>query len=307
MYRRINIRQLLVVFAVLLAIVVLAEWIDSRKGNRTFRKELVEVNTEDISSIEIFPKVAGGEKIRLFRENEQWMVESGIQKYIADGTVAGSLLNDLTRATPESVVAAGKERWENFEVTDSLGTRVKLYKGSELMADVIIGKFTFSQQRKMTSYVRLAGEKEVYGVDGMLGMSFNRNLNAFRNRSVIRSTSSDWKRLVFSYPADSSFTLEKTAENWSINSQPADSTAVADYFSDIRNLTDGRFAENEPAITATHQLRIEGDNQMEAIEIKGFYLDENNFILESSQNRGNFFNSPELAEKIFVSPSRFLE
>ncbi|MBN1199358.1 MAG: DUF4340 domain-containing protein [Bacteroidales bacterium] len=307
MYRKINIRQLSVVFAVLLAVVVLVEWLDSRKGTRTFKNDLVEVNTEEITAIEIFPKVAAGEKIRLFLENGQWMVESGEEKYMADGNMAGSLLNDLNQATPESVVAVSKDRWKNFEVTDSLGTRVKLFKNSELAAEVIIGKFTFTQQRKMTSYVRLAGEKEVYGIDGMLGMAFNRNLNSFRSRLVTRSASSNWKRLTYSYPADSSFTLEKTAGKWTMDGQPADSAAVAGYLNDIQNLTDGRFAENKPAMPATHLLLIEGDNQMEPIEIKGYYQDEENFLLESSQNRGNFFNSPELAEKIFVSRTGFLQ
>ncbi len=306
MFRKINISQLIVVFAVLLTIVVLAEWISSRKGGRTFREYLVKVDVDGITSVEVYPKAAGGKKIRLVRENEKWMVESGGEQYNADQTIARTLMEELNRSVPESVAAIGRDRWEQYEVTDTLGTRVKLFRGTEQKADLIIGKFSFSQQpRKMTSYVRLTGEREVYGVDGMLGMSFNRTLNAFRDRSVIRTNSSALKRLTFSYPTDSSFVLQKE-ERWNINGQSADSAAVANYLSSIRNLTDNRFAESRPEIALTHRLLIEGDNQPESIEISGYYQDQYNFFLESSQNRGNFFNSPDLAKKIFVSPAGFV-
>ncbi|MFA7490034.1 MAG: DUF4340 domain-containing protein [Mariniphaga sp.] len=307
MYRKANIKQLTVIFFSVLILVVLVEWIDSRKGNRTFKKDLVKVESGEISAIEIYPRVVHGERIRLFRENDLWMVESGGEKFKADRTIASSLVNDLNQATPENVVAIGKDRWDSYEVTDSLGTRVKLFKGEDVVADLIIGKFNFSQPRKMTSYIRLAGEKEVYGVNGMLGMSFNRNSNTFRDKTVISSNTTDWRRLIFNYPADSSFMLGKSDSSWTIENQPADSTEVVNYFNAIRNLTDSRFAEMKPEISASHQLRIEGDNQMEPVEITGFYLDEDNFILESNQNRGNFFNSPDLAKKIFVPRSKFIK
>jgi len=191
-------------------------------------------------------------------------------------------------------------------VTDSLGTEVKLFSGSNLLADLIIGKFSFSQPQKMTSYVRLKNEKEVYGIDGMIGMSFNRNMNAFRDRTLISSFSSGWSELTFSYPADSSFVLEKTGDNWIIDGQPADSASVAEYLNSVSNLNDSRFADSDAIknLILTHSLVIAGVDGADPVEIKGYFSDEDNFIVESRQNEGNFFNSKELAEKIFVSKQK---
>lgn len=307
MYRKINIKQLSIVFFSLLVIVVLVEWRSSRHDNRTFREDLVNVDAETVYAIEIFPKITGGEKIRLIKEDEMWWAESESKKYPADPNAAISMIDELNRIKPESVVGVNEERWGQYEVTDSLGTRVKLFSDTDLLADIIIGKFSFSQPRKMTSYVRLAGEKEVYGVDGMLGMTFNRNLNAFRNKKVIASNSSDWTRLTFTYPGDSSFVLQKTGDGWIADDLPADSAAVVNYFSSVRNITESNFADNLPSSQPSHQLAIEGNNSMENILVKGYFLSDDEFIIESSQNPGNYFDSHELAEKIFISSSKLSE
>ncbi|NLO04006.1 MAG: DUF4340 domain-containing protein [Bacteroidales bacterium] len=307
MYRKLNIKILAIIFSILMIVVVLTEMADSRKGGRTFREELVDVSPDEVTSLEISPKVEGNKVIKLLKENDSWFVESGDKRHRADPSLPSAMINELNSMKPESVVATGDERRVQYEVTDSLGTRVKLFSGNNLLADLIIGKFSFSQPQKMTSYIRLEGDKVIYGVDGMLGMSFNRNVDSFRDKTVIKSNSSDWSRLVYKYPADSSFTLEKAAEGWTVNGQPADSASVAEYFSAIRNLSDSRFAENKTGMSVTHSLLIEGNNDMEKVEINGYYQEDGVFMVESSQNRGNIFESTELAEKIFISSSSLLE
>ncbi len=301
MFRKINNKILISVFVVLLALVVLVEFMDSRKGNRTFKSQLVEVQAGDITTIEIYPKANNGKLIKLFIENDQWKVESEGKKYNADQLTAGRLLTELNSLKPKSVVATKKENWEKFEVTDSLGTHVKLLKGSTVLASVTIGKFSYSDPRNITSYVRLERDKEVYGVDGMLSMSFNRTLNSFRDRTIIKSNQTDWTKLTFTYPSDSSFVMEKKGEKWMIGEMETDSTAVSSYFAAIANLSDGSFAEDKPDFTATHQLTIEGNNMMQKVEITGYYSDPENFFLESSQNPGSRVNSKTSAEKVFVS------
>lgn len=301
MFRKINNKLLISVFVVLLALVVIVELMDFRKGNRTFKSDLVEVNAEDVTSIELYPKAVAGKLIRLFRENDVWKVESDGKIYNADAQGASRMIMELNGVKPKSVAATSKERWSQFEVTDSLGTRVKLLSGNNVLADIVIGKFSFAQPNTMTSYVRLTDDKEVYGVDGMLAMTFNRNLNSFRDKTVIKSNKTDWTKLSFSYPADSSFVLEKKDNKWMIGDMMADSAKVAQYFTRIANLTDGSFANEKPMIAPTHRLTIEGNNMMPKVEITGYYSDPDNFVLESNQNPDTWINSKTTAEKVFVS------
>ncbi len=301
MFRKINSKILVSIFVVLLALVVLFELMDSRKGNRTFKSDLVQATVDNVTSIELFPKAVNGNLIKIYRENDVWKVESEGKKYNADGSAAIRMISELDEMKPKSVAATGKDRWEQFEVTDSLGTRVKLMNGDKTLADVVIGKFAFSQPRNTTSYVRLSGDKEVYGVDGMLAMSFNRNIDAFRDRTIIKSNKNDWTKLTFSYPADSSFVLEKRNDKWMIGDMQTDSAKVVQYFNKIANLSDGSFANQKPVIAPTHHLTIEGNNMMQKVEVVGYFSDPDNFVLESNLNPDTWINSKTTAEKVFVS------
>lgn len=306
MFRKVTINLLAVVFVVLLAVVVLVQVIDSQKGNRTFKSDLVEVVAEDVNILELYPKAAGGKLIKLIKQNEEWKVESEGKTFNADQSIPGRMISELNNMKPKSVAATSKERWEQFEVTDSLGTRVKLFNGPDLLADVIIGKFSFSQPRNMTSYIRLTEDKEVYGVEGMLGMSFNRNLDSFRDRTVIKSNKNDWIKLSFSYPADSSFVLEKKGEKWMIGEMETDSASVVQYFNAIANLNEGSFTSEKPVIAPTHRLTIEGNNMMQKIEITGYFESEEKFVLESNLNPNTFFDNSVTSKKVFVSVMEFL-
>ncbi len=306
MYRKINIKILAVIFIVLLVVTVVTQMLDLRKGNRTFKQDLVTVNADEITSLEVYPKSAGGKPVTLKKENDTWTVEADGKMYRADQSAPGSMIAQLNEMKAKSLATSDKDRWKEFEVTDSLGTRVKLYNGSNLAADVIFGKFSYSQPQTMTSYVRLAGEDEVYGVDGMMGMSFNRNVDSFRDKTILKSSSSDWTKLTFTYPADSSFTLEKMNDRWMIGNTVADSASVVNYFRSLNRVTSSKFAQAEPAGQPTHHLEIEGNNNMVLLEITGYYNGADDFILGSTQNEGNYFNDKETAEKIFVSTQKLL-
>ena len=307
MYRKINIKLLAGIFVVLLVVAVMVEMIDMRKGNRTFKQDLVNVNADDVTAIEVNAKSAAGKPVTLKKENDVWKVEADGKTYRADQSVASSMMAQLNGMKPKSLVTNDKDRWDEFEVTDSLGTRVKLFNGKDLLADVIFGKFSYSQPQTMTSYVRLAGDKDVYGVNGMLGMSFNRNVNSFRDRTLISSNIANWKKLTFTYPADSSFTLEKINNKWMINGVAADSASVVRYFNSIARLDDSKFAATDPTGQPTHTLKIEGNNNMQPVEITGYYTDAVNFVLGTSQNQGTYFNDPETAKKIFIPKRKLLK
>ena len=64
MYRKLNIKILALIFSFLLIVVLFIELADSRKGGRTFRDDLVNVNLEEVTSLEISPKVERGSTIK---------------------------------------------------------------------------------------------------------------------------------------------------------------------------------------------------------------------------------------------------
>jgi len=319
MFRKVKFKTLIIVFIVLLVIVVIVEIVDYRKGDRTFRSDLVNIDTSKVSSVFLYPKAENYNEIKIFRSHGGWKIENMGKTFNADENVVYNMLDELIRLKPERVAAADKSKWEDFEVTDSTGVRIKVVEKNSIVADIIIGKFSYQQpqnpyqqrQGKMTSYVRLVNETKVYAVDGFLNMIFNRDVNTFRNKNLIESNKNNWTKLTFSYPADSSFVLIRQNDKWMSSGLLADSAQTDSYLYSIARLNSSDFVDETNSIILINELfslMIEGNNLPAPIEIKAFSADTlNKYIITSSENSGSNFSGAkrDLFNKIFVPQSHF--
>ncbi len=322
MYKKLNIKSLVIIFVVLLVIVIIVFYMDSKKGERTFRSNIVDIDTSKVTSIIIYPKSNRREPVEITRKGYEWKIKSRQRLFNADENIVNNILKTMTELKPKRVAAADRSRWEEFEVTDSLATRVQLITGKKTGADIYFGKFSYqqpknqmayyyNQQGTINTYVRIAKDKIVYVVEGYLGMTLNRGLNDFRNKTVLRSNKSDWTRLSFIYPADSSFYLVREGGKWMVDGLQADSASVAGYFNSISWLSSSDFVDDQKPLRADADftLKIEGDNFVKPIQIKAFKADTaNRYLISSSLNEGVFFSSAKskLAEKIFAGKNKFL-
>lgn len=302
MFRKVSLKTILIVFAALLILVVGVTLMDLKKGNRSFKSELISISPDQIDKIEIYPRVMNGVKVELTKDGDHWNGNSNNKQFNADSKFAESIVNELNHLKPESVASNKKDRWKHYQVTDSLGTRIQLFAGNSLQADIYLGKFSFSSQRQPKSYVRLADDKATYGVPGYIASSFNRDLNGFRDKTVIHSNKGDWTKLTFTYPADSSFVLQKEGQKWTIPSSTADSTKVAKFLTALQNINHYKYATQEPQGQPTFSLKI--DDNKEPIEIKG-YQENNELLVSSSQNPGTYFDGKSIKDKLFPAQSKF--
>ena len=306
MFRRINKKNTFILFFILLGLVVAVKIIDSQKNERTFKDELIKVDADNISTILLFPKTLKGQEIRFEKEDGAWTIISKERKYAADNAMVSALISELNRLKPENVAATNKQRWKHFEVTDSLATKVILKSRNKKVAETLIGKMSFSQPQKATSYIRLAGEDVVYGIDGYLPMTFNRDLNSFRDKTVVNVKKENLTRLTFTNPDNGTFVLEKGEKNWMIGTMPADSAAMAGFISELQNLKHSVFTDESPAGEALYKLKIEGNNMPEAVELSGYIALNGKLTVTSSQNKGNCFDGESLKEKIFPNKANLI-
>lgn len=319
MFKKLNTRSLLIVFAVLLAAVLLKTLLDNKKGDRSFSSELVAFDTAKVQSISITPKNDFDRFLKFEKDGGQWFVSKGEHEYEADESMVRNILSTLIDIKPKSLVATEKGQWRDYEVTDSMATQVVVEGKKGVLAHVYIGKFDYQQparqdpqmmmygqrqQGVMRTFVRAAGDKNVYVTEGFLGMTFNQDVNQYRNKTVINSASSKWKSLTFTYPADSSFRLTNENGNWMINGLAADSAKVVRYLNKLDMQNSTNFIDNTPAATnAALSLKIEGDN-MQPILVNAYAADSlNQYIINSSQNNKAYFSGAKgnLMNNIFIS------
>lgn len=323
MYKKLSLKSLLIIFIVLLAIVLVIFYFDSKKGERSFRANIVEVDTSKITSIIIYPRTGNEGPVEILKKDTHWKINFKDKLLNADNDLVKNMLNTLIELKPKRIAATDKSKWKEFEVNDSLSTRVQLLAGRKTAADLYIGKFSYQQPKgqmpdyynrrgTMTTCVRLADEKIVYVVDGFLSMTFNRNINDFRKKTIIRSDNKNWTRLTFTYPADSSFILVKEGDSWMIDGLQADSASVYKYFNTISWLNSQDFVDDRKPLSdePAFALVIDGDNFTAPINIKAFPADTvHEHLITSSLNKGVYFSgsSSQLSEKIFAGKGTFFK
>ncbi|TSA33719.1 MAG: DUF4340 domain-containing protein [Porphyromonadaceae bacterium] len=300
---------LLIVFAILLAAAGANALIKSSKGERTFRKDIIEFQANDIKKISIFPKNSGNRNVDVFLKDTVWKLKFDGKMFAADQEMIKGIADELANMTPERLVANKRELWKDYDITDSLGVKVVIYGNKNDKTEITLGRFTYNQAtRKPTTYVRVNTEKEVYAVEGYLSMTFNREINSLRDKNIFRGNQNDLTQISFNYPADSSFTLTKQDNKWSLNGVPVDSTRMAGYLTTVSYLVGSDFRDDfiPASVTSESYKIILTGNNIKPIEIKA-YRDAIGTVINSSENSTSYFSGDKgaLFLRIFQGRNSF--
>jgi hypothetical protein len=302
-----NNKTLGIIFGGLILIALAIYIFQGGKNERTFREVLVDIDTSAVTEILIYPKSQKPNEVKLFKENNEWRVSlpsNGSAK--VTNQRMSSLFSQLLAIQPKRLAARDESKWNELQV-DSTGSRVKVFEGSDLTLDLVVGRFSFQQPRTMNTFVRLYNDKDVYEVDGFLDMTFNQGANAFRDGTIINSDYNNWKQVQFVYPADSSFQIVNIGRAWLLNGKSTDSLKTANYLNRLRNLSNTSFIDDvkiDPSAQPTYSLNIT-TSDMKFIEVKCF-VDSSSSFIHSSENPDAWFDGTSLTKTIFVSKSAFL-
>jgi hypothetical protein len=295
-----NNRTLLIVLLGLAGILVLTRVFTAKKAERTLAADLVEIDTGRISNIFIYPQAEQGAELAFSRTGFAWTVSKDDLVVPADNFSIGNVLDELIKLEADRLVARSQEKWPEFHVNDSLGTRVLIKEGKKTTLDMIIGRFNYQpptggysgygqQYGTGITYVRNSDEDEVYAVEGFLAMSFNQGFNNWRDQTVCRLTMDQITRIVFEYPADSGFVAQKLDKNWTIKGILADSTSMAQYLNGLSRKSHGEFADGfSPVSNPVYQVTFEGLN-MDPLLIRIYSQLGDELILHSSINPESYF------------------
>ena len=316
-----NNRTLIIILIVLAGVFLVTRYFRSRTSESTLKDFQVKLDTSKIDRISIYPKAEDQQEIRFTRKGYQWTVQKGEIIAEAEQNSVANIFAELLSAKADQLVAVDKEKWSEFNVDDSLGTRVVMNEGKRTRLDMIIGRFNYQPSpggyrggygqnygRGLT-YVRMGDENEVYAVEGYLAMIFNQDFNSWRNQVLLSLTKNNITRITFDYPRDTGFVLVLQDSVWMMDGMSPDSTSIAKYLNSLTRKAGGDFADDFSAVTAPdYQLIIEGNN-MQAVTVRAYPGTENKFILQSSLNPKSYFvSSPDgLFRELFKSRSDFIK
>ncbi|MCB0585239.1 MAG: DUF4340 domain-containing protein [Phaeodactylibacter sp.] len=321
-----NNKILLIVLVALLAIYGLSRLFSGNKKT-TFKAELIQVDTAAVSSITISPR---GEEppFTLKKEGGQWIATRDALSTKASQGAIQSLLGNLSLIKTKRIAAKSKDKWAEYQVVDSAGTRIQVYGGGgDLLEDFIIGKFDFQQapqpqqpmqfqqqqQPIITSFIRLSGENETYAVEGMQVLSMGQGFDSYRNKNLLKMKK-EMEVNAFEYQlGDSLLRFQKTMDGWATDGIVLDSMKVENYLNVLRNLSGTTFADDFDELSAgqypQQQLTISGNNIEEPFRIT-VYRDttrEKPFVIFSNYNPETYFasDSSGIYSKLFKPVESF--
>jgi hypothetical protein len=306
MFNKANPKILGIVFAVLLGLVLITKLGGGQRGERSFKSELISFSSEDINNISITP--ANSDGYSLVKEEGSWKVVKGERSYPASENQVQRVIDQVAGLKVNQVVATSPDDWDQYEVTDSLATKVNVKAGNESIG-LRVGKLNFDRRtRSATSYVRQTGDDNVYGVNGFLKMSFGRGADAYRKKTVVSlEDKSAVNQISFDYPSDSSFVMKRNNNRWMVEGQAVDSASAAEYLNTIQNLNGSSFADlqNPDMSNPTYKATISGEENIEvaAKKIGGAW------VVHSSQNQASYFSDSKgsIRDKLFVSRDSLLQ
>jgi len=295
-------KKLLIVLAVLAVIAVIVYFPSGSKTERSFKTSLVDIDTSAVTEIIISPKSMNGKSYKVFKEGNGWKVtlENGKTATVPNDK-AKRLIEQILTIKPKRLAGRSKAKWSEFEV-DSSATRIVVKEGGSTTLDIMIGKFLFQQPRSVSTYVRLSDDNDVYLVDGFLSMSFNQKPNSYRDNIVIKSDYNNWDQLVFSYPADSSFQMNKVDGKWVANNTKLDSAKTAKYLSRLSRLTNSNFVDDFDSKSTSPQFELTISAHDSTIATVYGYQTDSLFVVNSSMNKESYFDGTKnkFMQKIFV-------
>jgi len=275
MSKRFNNKRLLYLLAGLTVILILTILIKIPEEKATFKSNIVDLDTSAVIKIILNNRISAGNAVEFNRNNYNWTVRQGkIVSAIDEGAVQ-NIFSEVLNIKPQSLAAINQARWKEFDLTDSLATRIKfLNSKGKILADIMIGKLDFKQPDKpdggfsgnnikMTSYVRLYSEKEVYAIDGLIPFSFNIKFDDWRDKTFVRYNKSEITNISYLYPADSSYKLIRKDSLWYSGSLKADSLKVGNYLNSITLMRGEEFKDDfTPVSNPVYQMLVQATNSV---------------------------------------------
>jgi hypothetical protein len=323
MSKKINNKILLIAVGVLVILYAGVKMYSKFVTDKTISSQIIEVDTTKVTKIQIYPTSEQRAEITFVKSGSSWTVSKDKITAQAEPNGIKQLLSQIMEIKSQRLAAKSKDKWAEFNVTDTAATRFKVYEGSDLVADVYIGKFTYQQSQNPyamygggnggvtgTTYVRLNNNDEIYAVNGFLIFTFNQQFASWRNQTLVRFDKANLNKITCKYSlGDSSFTATLAGKNWLVNGTVADSAKMATWLGSLTYKNASQFNDTYVASGMPYcTLTLEGNN-MPAITVNAYQYANNTFVLNSSLNNKSMFSSigNTLMSELFKKPTDFFD
>lgn len=271
------------------------------------------IDTAKVDRIKFISASPDHEEFELVRSGTGWVAKKGNTSVEASSTNIGAALSQLANLNAERVVTKDAGRYAEYEITDSIATRVIAYVREKKLIDLRVGGFRFDQAtRSASAFVRKEGKPEVYLVDGFVVMSLKQRFDQYRDKTIVNIEPNDLNKLEWTDAKGRKEVLQKEENAWYYAGMEAvDSAKMKSYLASLANSRGLEFASENSVSgkTAFEKLTLHGNNMVQPIVISAY---ENNdalkpFLIHSSINPAGVFLSDSVGiyKQVFADIRQF--
>lgn len=308
---------------VLLVLIILAlsAYLYLRSTDRTLYEipEVPDIAGDDITEIDIIKP--GGVTILLNKKDDKWFIKP--QGFPADKETIDLMLPFLKEVTLTALVSEAKD-YNRYDLGDDQKITVKVRTGDKLQRHLDVGKAAPSYRH---TFVRLAGDKNVYHAKGNFRGNFDETIEGLRDKTVlsfdkkeireIQITKGDktltLKRKEVSDSADSNQKSDKEKKPdvkkktvWlTPDGNEGDGSQVSSLLKTLADLECRKYIEahkKEDLKDPIYMVRLTGDKEYTLSIFAKDSKDIKNYPSVSSQNKYPFELEGNEADKIMIDP-----
>ncbi|MCC6866366.1 MAG: DUF4340 domain-containing protein [Ignavibacteria bacterium] len=302
-----NIKILLAVFAVLIAVYFLFFRSGEKISTEKIDAKLFVADSSKINKIEI---VKNNETIVLEKVNDVWKMTKPIE-YNADTTNIYLMLKDLKNFTIESIASDNPANFKNY--LDSVNNaKITTYQEGKPLGTFILGK----TQAGDNSYIKKPEENRILLASNLTAGLFIKSAKDYRNKFIlsiqpyivtnVSFKSTDSNKVDFSVIKDS-------AGKWNINGDSVSASVMEGFLNILANLNTDDFKDTVmttfPVPTYTVTVNTSTGQQTVINMYKETLSDPNaapSFITQVSGNNQLFRLFSALAAQLMKKPSDFI-
>ncbi len=286
-----NNKTLFIILAALLAIYIFSQ-IGGKKENRSFKADIISIDTSKVSKI-IFTAKNTLDEILLQKQNDSWILSQGDQTLACDPESIRNLLAQVIDVKAKRLAATKEDKWLKYEVDEKNGTPIKFFYGDQLASEFIVGRFNVNQQRQtMESFIRLKDGPRVYATDSYLPLALLNGIDGFRNKTIVDLDPSQIKGIEYSN-GTAVQDLAFQAGKWIKNGVEMDSTKVANWVAKISNFKGTQFLKDTELLSSAKPIKSITIKGIENTSVDLFLNpgEGKKFVIKSSSNNSAYFQS----------------
>lgn len=280
---------------------------DFSSETRAYPASLIALDTATVTAIILHQE----QELSFRREATGWIVSNGRLHLKALPSKVAELLEALQRIQAEHLLEPSPAPEVDFGLDENSGISIRVYTSRGLAEAFTLGRFHYDEEmRRNITYLRLAGQLEIYAVDGLQTLPLRAKFEDFRRRDLLRLPAVRFDSLTYQR-GDTAYRFQRSGDRWQkSDGQLLDSAAAAAFFQRLRRLQGAAFADDFDELMAQElpqrSLTLY-DESLPAPLVVYSYRDSSRqppFVLRSSQYPESFFasDSSGLYHDVFAAP-----